>query len=104
ELCVGECALPAATVTTGLEWMTPAEARARGARSLVIGVANRGGILSAAWIPMLLQALEAGLDLVSGMHGRLRNHETLRLAAERAGRRLIDVREPPPGIPIATGA
>lgn len=103
ELCVGECALPAATVTTGLARLTAREARSRGARSLVIGVANRGGILSPSWIPMLSEALEAGLDLVSGMHGRLSRHEALREVAERFGRRLIDIRESPPGIPIATG-
>src|SRR5437879_2803167 len=71
ELYVGECALPSATVTTGLPRLTPAEGRSRGARSLVIGVANRGGVVSPAWIPTLVEALEAGLDLVSGMHGRL---------------------------------
>jgi len=103
-LCIGECALPQATVTTGLKSMTPAEAAARGARSLVIGVAPRGGSLSPAWIPMLVEALQAGLDLVSGMHGRLRHHPALRAAAEPGGRRLIDIREPPPNIPIATGA
>lgn len=42
ELCVGECALPTATVTTGLARLSPREAHERGARSLVIGVANRG--------------------------------------------------------------
>lgn len=103
DLCLGECALPAATVTTGLPRLTPAEGRARGARSMVIGVANRGGVLAQAWIPVLLEALEAGLELVSGMHGRLAQQPELQLAAERWGRRLIDVRQPPPDIPIATG-
>ena len=103
ELCVGECALPAATVTTGLTRLTPREARSRGARSLVIGVANRGGVLSPTWMPILYEALEAGLDLVSGLHGRLAYHPRLNEVAERLNRRLIDVRQPPPGIPIATG-
>jgi hypothetical protein len=70
EPCVGECALPKAIVTLGLPRLTPKEAHLRGARSLVIGLANRGGILSASWISLLSEALEAGLDLVSGMHGR----------------------------------
>ena len=104
ERCVGECALPEATVKTGLLRFTPREARERGARSLVIGVAPRGGELAPAWIPMLLEALEAGLDLISGMHGRLSGRPELKAAADRLGRRLIDVREPPPGIPVATGA
>src|SRR6266436_2228598 len=86
ELCVGECALPSASVTTGLARLSPAEGRARGARSLVIGVANRGGVLSPAWIPTLVEALEAGLDLVSGMHGRLAQHGDLKTAADRLKR------------------
>jgi uncharacterized NAD-dependent epimerase/dehydratase family protein len=104
HLCVGECALPAAKVTTGLPRLTPAQGHARGALCLVIGVANRGGVLTPAWIPLLLEALDAGLDIVSGMHGRLAQHQQLQRAAQRLGRRLIDVRQPPPNIPIGTGA
>lgn len=104
ELCVGECALPTCQVTTGLLRMTPAEAYTRRARSLVIGVANRGGVLADTWTLKLLEALQAGLDIVSGMHGRLAANAELARAAERLGRRLIDLRVPPPGIPIATGA
>lgn len=104
ELCVGEYALPSCSVSTGLKRMTPAEAYMRGARGLVIGVANRGGVLAESWIVKLLEALQAGLDIVSGMHGRLADIPDLKHAAEQLGRRLIDVRIPPSGIPIATGA
>jgi uncharacterized NAD-dependent epimerase/dehydratase family protein len=103
ELCVGEYACAGATITTGLPRLTPREAHARGARSLVIGVANTGGIIKPEWVASLLEALEAGLDVVSGMHARLHAIPELRAAAERLGRRLIDVREPPTDIPIATG-
>ena len=37
------------------------------------------------------------------MHARLRDVREISEAAERLGLRLIDVREPPPDIPIATG-
>ena len=103
EKCVGEYALPSATVSTGLPPLKPAEAAARGARSLVIGVANIGGTLNAQWMPALLEALEAGLDIVSGMHTRLADNRELDAAAKRLGRRLIDIRRPPPGLPIASG-
>jgi uncharacterized NAD-dependent epimerase/dehydratase family protein len=103
EKCVGEYALPGATVTTGLPRLKPAEAHARGARSLVIGVANRGGTLNAEWLPALIESLEVGLDIVSGMHARLSDNLELDAAARRLGRRLIDVRRPPAGIPIASG-
>jgi uncharacterized NAD-dependent epimerase/dehydratase family protein len=103
ELCVGEYALPAATVTAGLRRLTPAEAYAGGARSLVIGVANGGGVILPSWSEALVEALGAGLDIVSGMHTALRAVPQLVAAARRHGRRLIDVRVPPTGIPIATG-
>jgi uncharacterized NAD-dependent epimerase/dehydratase family protein len=103
DRCVGEWSCAGATVTTGLPRLTPKEARARGARSLLIGVANSGGIISESWIPSLLEALESGLDIVSGMHTKLNDTPQLRSAAERRGRRLIDVRTPPRNIPIASG-
>jgi D-glutamate N-acetyltransferase len=102
DRCVGEWSC-GATVTTGLPRLTPKEARARGARGLVIGVANSGGVIYESWIPSLIEALAAGLDIVSGMHTRLNDTPQLRAAATRYGRRLIDIRTPPPRIPIATG-
>ena len=103
ERCVGEWACAEATVTTGLPRLTPREARACGARGLVIGVANVGGVIGERWVPLLVTALEAGLDIVSGLHARLDDVPPLKSAAARLGRRLIDVRVPPPEIPIATG-
>jgi uncharacterized NAD-dependent epimerase/dehydratase family protein len=103
DRCVGEYAVAGCAVSTGLPRLTPAEAHAAGARALVIGVANQGGIIGETWIAALLDALEAGLDLVSGMHMRLVNVPALAEAAARLGRRLIDVRVPPPDIPVGTG-
>jgi len=103
DRCIGEFALAGATVTTGLARLSPAEARSRGAQSIVIGVANSGGFIADNWIPALLEALHAGLHIISGMHARVSEIHVLRDAASRVGRSLIDVREPPAGIPIGTG-
>ena len=103
DKCVGEFALPSATVTTGLPRLSPQEAKAAGARALVIGVANSGGFIADSWVPALVEALEAGLDIISGMHARLGDLPALRDAAAKSGRQLIDVRRPPDSIPIATG-
>lgn len=101
--CLGEHALSGATVSTGLPAIRLEDAVDAGARSLVIGVAARGGALEPAWIPALVQALESGLDLVSGMHERLGQNPQLAETAERLGRRLVDVRVPPSGLPVGTG-
>ena len=103
DRCVGEYALPGARVTLGLAKLDPRAAAARGARSMVIGVANAGGHIPPSWHGALFEALEAGLDLVSGMHMRLSSLPGLQSAADRHKRRLIDVRTPPAGIPIASG-
>ncbi|WP_101925552.1 MULTISPECIES: DUF1611 domain-containing protein [Luteimonas] len=103
ERCLGEFACDGATVSTGLPRLTPVQARALGARAMVIGVANPGGRIPPAWVPALLEALQAGLDLVGGMHARLAGIDVLRHAAVVHGRRLIDVREPPSDLPVATG-
>jgi uncharacterized NAD-dependent epimerase/dehydratase family protein len=103
DKCTGEYALPQATVSTGLPALTPAEAYARGARSLLIGVANSGGVIPASWVSALIEALEAGLDIVSGMHVRLADVPGLAVTAERLGRQLIDVRHPPAGLSVGTG-
>jgi uncharacterized NAD-dependent epimerase/dehydratase family protein len=102
EKCVGEFAC-GATVTTGLPQLTPAEAVAKGARALVIGVANSGGVIPPGWRASLVEALEAGLDIVSGMHVRLADLPELGETARLLGRRLIDIRTPPAEIPIGTG-
>jgi len=103
QRCTGEFSIPGATVTTGLPFLTPAQAHAAGARALVIGVANAGGFIPPTWVEALVEAMHAGLDLIGGMHMRLRDIPELRDVATQLGRRLIDVREPPARIPIATG-
>jgi uncharacterized NAD-dependent epimerase/dehydratase family protein len=103
ERCIGEWSCGGATVTTGLPRLSPKEAKARGARALLIGVANTGGVINDSWMPVLLDALESGLDLVSGMHTKLNDTPQLKALAERRGRTMFDVRTPPRPIPIATG-
>lgn len=103
ERCVGEFALPQASVSVGLPRLTPVQAHALGARGLVIGVASPGGAILEAWIPALVEALEAGLDIISGMHSRLQDTPALEAAVARTGRRFIEVRRPPAGIPLASG-
>lgn len=103
DLCLAEHKCDGAAATLGLPMMRPHEACAAGARALVISTASIGGVIRSAWIPYLVEALEAGLDIVSGAHDRLSDNALLKRVAEAKGRRLIDVRTPPPGLPIATG-
>ncbi len=103
ERCVAEMGVPGCTVSAGLPKLSPAQAYAAGARAIVIGVANTGGFIAPTWVGALVAALEAGLDIISGMHARLEAIPELAAAAQRTGRRLINLRTPPAGIPIGTG-
>ena len=100
---IGQWALPQATVSLGLPVIAPADAAARGAGSLLIGVAPVGGQLPESWVPTLVQALDAGLDIVSGMHTRLESHPALAAAATRCGARLVNVRHSDRPLPTGTG-
>ncbi|CAM3993331.1 DUF1611 domain-containing protein [Corallococcus sp. ZKHCc1 1396] len=94
EWCVGQLRLPGCAADCGLPDLDLEQARARGARTLVVGVVNPGGVLADAWIATLAQALEAGLDLATGLHKRLASFPAVAAAAARHGRKLHDVRFP----------
>jgi uncharacterized NAD-dependent epimerase/dehydratase family protein len=103
DAAIGQYRLADCRADMQLPDMTPAEAAAAGARTLVVGVANRGGVISPAWIGVLKEALAAGLDLASGLHNLLRDEPELIAAAMAHGRHLNDVRVPPQRYPIADG-
>ncbi|WP_374571257.1 DUF1611 domain-containing protein [Phenylobacterium sp.] len=100
---VGQHRLEGCAVDLGVPDLSFAQAVERGARSLVIGVAPVGGAVTASWIPHLTAAIDAGLDLVSGLHQRLADVPELARAAEARGVALHDVRRPARAFPVATG-
>jgi uncharacterized NAD-dependent epimerase/dehydratase family protein len=103
ENALGQFRLPGCGADLGLTDMTLEEAKAAGVRTLVIGVANRGGIISQEWKKVLVAALEEGFDLASGLHNLLRDEPDLKAVAEATGRTLHDVRVPSVKYPIADG-
>ncbi len=99
----GQMGLQGCAVDLGLPWYDPAQAFAAGARSLVIGVAPVGGAIPTEWRPALLEAVAAGLDIVSGMHTRLDSVPGLAEAAQQRGCRLLDVRHSDRAFAVASG-
>lgn len=100
---VGQYRMDGCQADVGAADMTLQEAWDAGAKTLVIGVANRGGIISEAWKTVLIEALEMGYDLASGLHNLLRDDPDLVRAATAHGRTLHDVRVPSVAYPIANG-
>ena len=99
----GQLRLRGCLADMGLKDLSIDEALNAGVKTLVIGVANRGGIISAEWKDVLVEALGKGLDLASGLHNLLRDDKDLVAAANFYGRKLHDVRVPSVQYPIAGG-
>jgi uncharacterized NAD-dependent epimerase/dehydratase family protein len=74
-----------------------------GPTSLLLGAAPVGGKLPADWRAQVSSALEAGLEVVSGLHDQLGKDPEFAAAAHGGGARIWDVREPP-DVPIFSGA
>jgi uncharacterized NAD-dependent epimerase/dehydratase family protein len=72
--------------------------------ALLLGTAWAGGGLPPEWKPDILKALDAGLDIINGLHDFLADDPELSAAALRKGARLIDVRRVPDNLPVATAA
>jgi uncharacterized NAD-dependent epimerase/dehydratase family protein len=103
ENAVGQFRMEGCGASVGLSDMTLQEGLDAGAKTLVIGVANRGGVISDAWKAVLVEALEAGYDIASGLHNLLRDENEIQRAAKVHGGTLHDVRIPSVAYPIANG-
>jgi uncharacterized NAD-dependent epimerase/dehydratase family protein len=92
DWCVGQLRLPGCKADCGIPDLTIAEARERGARTMIVGVANAGGVLPRHWTREIVAALGAGLDVATGLHARLASIAEIAEAAEQHRRQLFDVR------------
>jgi uncharacterized NAD-dependent epimerase/dehydratase family protein len=103
DWCVGQLRLPGCNADLKLPDMTVEQAAAAGVKSVIVGVANRGGVIAESWITVLKQALDRGMDLASGLHKRLADVPALAEAAKKHGRALSDVRHPTRDFAVGTG-
>lgn len=101
DWCVGQLRLEGCKADCGLPDLDIAQAKAKGAKTLIVGVANAGGVLPEHWIGKLVEALDAGMDIATGLHKRLGSFPAIAAAAARNGRKLHDVRIP--DMEFATG-
>ncbi|MCK6262976.1 DUF1611 domain-containing protein [Vibrio sp. ZSDE26] len=90
--CVGQLRLTDETVSLGLDEMSLQQAQELGAKTLVIGTANAGGVIPKSWQKTLIAAAEMGYEIASGMHQRLSDITPLKTLQEEGQTRLHDVR------------
>jgi uncharacterized NAD-dependent epimerase/dehydratase family protein len=94
DWCLGQLRLDGCKADLRIPDMTLEAAREAGAKTLIAGVANSGGVLPQSWVKTLVGAIELGMDVASGLHMRLADVPEIREAADRHGRNLFDVRHP----------
>jgi len=70
----------------------------------VVGVATQGGRFPPAWRQLLKSCIAKGLDVESGLHEYISEDPELIELAQRHGVELRDLRKPPAGLNVPTGA
>jgi uncharacterized NAD-dependent epimerase/dehydratase family protein len=103
ELCVGEYSVDGCAVSTGIEKMDIKQAAAKGAKSFILGFANSGGVLDKKWLPYILEAMDNGMDIVSGLHDKLSDFPEIVEKAQRTKQQLLDIRHPKAEFVTGTG-
>jgi len=63
---------------------------------LLIGIATTGGVLPSHLREVVLEAINAGLDIVNGLHETVGDDPIIGAAAEKAGVTVHDIRKPKP--------
>lgn len=94
EMAIGELALEGCKVSTGLPQLSLQAAYHAGAKTLVLGFTNSGGVIDDGWIPTIIEAIQLGMDVASGLHQKLDSKPEILQAAKKSGVKLIDVRHP----------
>ena len=103
DLVVGQIRFSDSTVDLGVPDMTIEEAVENGVGSLIIGVAPIGGAVPDTWWDVIAEAASAGLDIVNGLHIKLKDFPAIVKAAGKSNAQLIDIRVPPTNLPVGNG-
>jgi uncharacterized NAD-dependent epimerase/dehydratase family protein len=83
---------------------TVAEGMAYEPDTALVGVATQGGRFPPAWRALLSQTIQAGLDVENGLHEFIADDPELSALAAEHGVELRDLRRPPDGLNVPTGA
>ncbi len=92
EWCLGQLRLEGCGADVGIKDMSIEEAVKAGVKTMVVGIVNAGGQFPDHWVKSIISALEAGLDVATGLHIRLHDLPGVAQAAQANGRQLHDIR------------
>ena len=103
EWCLGQFRFPECRADLGIPDMSIEQAAEAGVKTVILGVANRGGVMPERWVDELVRALELGMDIASGLHVKITDIPALAEAAARHGRQLFNVRHPTENFNVGDG-
>jgi uncharacterized NAD-dependent epimerase/dehydratase family protein len=93
EKCVGYIkSAESPVVFDNLPELSLADAKAKGAKTLILGLANMGGYIPENWITTIIEAIELGYDIANGMHTKLESIPAIADAAKAQNIQLHNVR------------
>ncbi|TDH35754.1 DUF1611 domain-containing protein [Pseudohoeflea suaedae] len=92
EWCLGQFRLDGCQADANIPELSIAEAKEKGVKTMVVGAVNAGGVLPDHWVKPIVEALDAGLNVATGLHSRLSSIPEIKAAAEKSGAKLHDVR------------
>src|SRR3546814_14472897 len=92
QWCVGQFRGSDCKTTLGLPDLDFAQAVEAGANTMIVGVANAGGVMDDEAVQHVVAALDAGMNIASGLHQRLASYPAIVAAAPRHGRFPFDAR------------
>ncbi|MDD1779817.1 DUF1611 domain-containing protein [Enterovibrio sp. ZSDZ35] len=104
EKCLGQLRLNESTASLSLPDMDIKTASDMGVKTLVLGTANAGGVLAEHWIPLIVEAIELGMNIASGLHQKLTDVPAIAHAANLRGVSLFDLRHNNEQLDVGSGA
>ena len=103
EWCFAQFVGPKCEERLDLQVMDFKAAKAAGVDTMILGVANAGGVMGDDIRSDVIEALRAGLNVASGLHQRLSSDPHIESVARECGRVLFDARHFPHSIPVGNG-
>ncbi|PKF50434.1 DUF1611 domain-containing protein [Enterovibrio nigricans] len=103
EKCLGQLRLNEHTASLSLPDMDIQTAFKQGAKTLVLGTANAGGVLAEHWIPLIVEAINLGMNIASGLHQKLTEIPAIAQAAKQHGVSLFDIRHNNDNLDVGSG-
>ncbi len=103
DVCLGEISGGPNPISIGLPKLSAKQASEKGAKTFILGLANAGGYVDPEWVPYIIEAIECGMDIASGLHRRLDEIPEIKNAAQKHGVTLHDVRHGYTDLKTGTG-